>query len=182
MYQASVTCAGTSPGCKGSEHTKEGQGQVGDKAGTCRESRRPRRELRTDRGADGVWGREPSLSDGYVHGWVCADQTLKDEGGGGVWGGRGCLTQTWPCWWGGWPWGVEKRQGRGSIQRPDSVQVLRTMDSSGLALDAPQRPKRGTQAPASGTSHPQHHRTPGSERLTDVLRRRNEDTAETKCH
>lgn len=96
MYQASITCARTSPGRKGSEHTKEGQGQgqVGDKAGTCRETRRPRRELRTDRGADGVRGREPSLSDVYVHGWVCADQTLKDEGGGGVWGGRGCLTQT----------------------------------------------------------------------------------------
>ena len=72
----------------------------------------------------------------FTDGCVQTRLSRRKEGEGSG-GGQGCLTQTWPCWWGGWPWGVEKRQGWGSVQRPDSVQVLRTMDSSGLALDAP---------------------------------------------
>lgn len=64
---------------------------------------------------------------------------------------------TAPAVWGG---------GMGSIQHADAVQVLRTLEGSGAALDAPGGENGGGQPPpASGAPHCQKRSHPGSERL-----------------
>ena len=99
---------------------------MGGKRGRCRDQVPPPRMHRA--GAGGAWGREPSLSDGHLHGHVCPSWTLDVEGG--TRGGSGLPDPDLALLVGRAPPRVW-RGGQGSIQKADAMQEVRTLDSSG---------------------------------------------------